>query len=220
MERSENPKSLHSPFSPQSRAAAALPLHALGPAAAWLSRSSAISLRLQVAALGHARELRAPLMRAGAWGRRHLMRGPGSAPTPAASAACPASGLALATRRAMGDGGPGRRAPVASACAPHAWRAWARAAPWEPPRGALQVRVQALGVATRAWAPRQARGHCSTATAAANAPPWAGAQRVGPSRLGRGAAGPRPPVLAVRRAEPLAGVVFGQASTHMMRTAW
>ena len=49
---------------------------------------------------------------------------------------------------------------------------------------------------------------------------FAGAQWVGPSRLGRGAAGPRPPVLAVRRAEPLAGVVFGQASTHMMRTAW
>ena len=125
--RSENPNTASLLFSPQSRTTAALPLHALGPAAAWLSRSSAAALRLQAAALGHARQLRAPLMRAGAWGRRHLMRGPGSAPTPAASAACPASGLALATRRAVGDGGPGRRVPVASACAPHAW---ARAAPW------------------------------------------------------------------------------------------
>ena len=108
-------------------------------------------------------------------GRQHrLMRerlGAAAAPAPHAAGSGPG-------RRLVGPRPPAafacaERAPLAAACAPHAWRAWARAAPWEPPRPALQVRVQALGVATRAWAPRQARGHCSTATAAANAPPWA-----------------------------------------------
>ena len=90
-------------------------------------------------------------------------------------------GAAAALAPHAAGSGPGRRLvgprpPAVFACAeraPLAAASWARAAPWEPPRPALQVRVQALGGATRAWAPRQARGHCSTATAAANAPPWA-----------------------------------------------
>ena len=67
-------------------AAAARTRQGAAPGALCGSGRLAAALRLQAAALGHARELRAPLMRAGAWGHRHLMRGPGSAPTPAASA--------------------------------------------------------------------------------------------------------------------------------------
>ena len=173
-------------------------------------------------------------------GRQHrLMRerlGAAASPAPHAAGSGPG-------RRLVGP-----RPPAAFACAeraPHARVAWARAAPWEPPR-----HVPAWGhghrpCAAGCRAPRAGRAalgsRCRRLTRGARArierlvvwPPllltqraparrasFAGAQRVGPSRLGRGAAGPRPPVLAVRRAEPLAGVVFGQASTHMMRTAW
>ena len=48
--------------------------HAAG-SCAWgaLRLGPAAALCLQAAALGHARELRAPLMGAGAWGRRHAL---------------------------------------------------------------------------------------------------------------------------------------------------
>ena len=101
--------------------------------------------------------------------------------------------------------------PCAAGCrAPRAGRAALGSLCRRLTRGA-RARIERLVV----WPPL-----LLTQRAPARRASFAGAQRVGPSRLGRGAAGPRPPVLAVRRAEPLAGVVFGQASTHMMRTAW
>jgi len=152
-----NPKSLPLPFllQPSDRAAAS----------SRVGRRSPRPGRIRRVQTRRARAWRSELCSSAlAPGCCSLMRagGPQAAP--------PGSTRGSSASRALRGSRPN---PVALPAPPHAWRAWARAAPWEPPRGALQVRVQALGVATRAWAPRQARGHCSTATAAANAPPRA-----------------------------------------------